>query len=115
MSAGETRAAHLRAVEPGDTRAEPRTLGEMILAAAERHSASPVLRWKEDGRFAEMTFAELGRAAREIARGLVALGIEGGDRVAVLCNTRPEWTLVDTGALCAGAPVVPLYPTDTPR
>ena len=49
-----------------------------------------------------ISYAELGRAAREIAGGLAQLGIEGGDHVAILAGTRPEWTLADFGALCAG-------------
>ncbi|MFL5909355.1 MAG: AMP-dependent synthetase/ligase [Gaiellaceae bacterium] len=113
MSAEETRARHLRAVEPAGAATSPRTLGQMILAAAERHAVTRALRWKEDGVLAEMTYDELGTAAREIARGLIALGVDGGDKVAVLGNTRPEWTLADLGALCAGAIVVPVYHTNS--
>ena len=47
-----------------------------------------------------ISYAELGRAIREIAGGLAALGIERGDHVAILAGTRPEWTLADLGALC---------------
>jgi long-chain acyl-CoA synthetase len=64
---------------------------------------------------AALTYAELERAAGEIARGLMALGIDGGDRVAILAGTRPEWTLVDVGALWAGSVVVPIYPTNAPE
>ena len=63
----------------------------------------------------ETTFAELGAAAREIAGGLIALGVRPGDRVAILGSTRPEWTLADCGALCAGATVVPVYHTNSPE
>jgi long-chain acyl-CoA synthetase len=61
-----------------------------------------------------ITHAELRRAAREIAAGLAHLGVEPGDRVAILAGTRPEWTLADLGALCAGAVVVPIYHTNSP-
>jgi long-chain acyl-CoA synthetase len=49
----------------------------------------------------------------EVARGLVALGVEQGDRVAILAGTRPEWTIADLGAQWAGAVVVPIYHTNS--
>jgi len=84
------------------------TVGSMVLAAADRHTG--VALRGPDG---EITFPELGQAAREIARGLIALGIRPGDRVAIFGNTRMEWTLADCGAICAGAVVVPVYATNS--
>jgi long-chain acyl-CoA synthetase len=89
------------------------SLGHLFLRAAERYSG-PALRYKSDGRWIDISYPELGAAAREIARGLIALGIEPGDRVAILSNTRPEWTLADAGTLCAAATVVPVYHTNSP-
>ena len=43
------------------------------------------------------------------------LGIEKGDKVAILANTRPEWTYYDFAALSAGATVVPIYQTNSPE
>jgi len=60
-----------------------------------------------------ITYAQLGTAVREIAGGLAELGVERGDHVAILCSTRPEWTLADYGILAAGATVVPIYPTNS--
>ena len=62
-----------------------------------------------------MTYAELATAASELARGLVAIGIARGDRVAILSSTRAEWTLADIGVLLAGAVVVPIYYTNAPE
>ena len=61
-----------------------------------------------------MTYAQLGEAVRGIARGLIALGVEPGDRVSILSGTRAEWTLADLGSLCAGAVVAPIYHTNSP-
>ena len=61
-----------------------------------------------------MTYAEAGEAIEEIALGLIDLGIEPGDRVCVLANTRVEWTLVSYGISAAGAIMVPVYPTNAP-
>jgi long-chain acyl-CoA synthetase len=62
-----------------------------------------------------MSYASLGQAVREVARGLVGLGVQPGDRVAILSNTRAEWTLADFGVMCAGAVVVPVYQTNSPE
>ncbi len=56
-----------------------------------------------------------GTAIEEIALGLVALGIEPGDRVGILSDTRIEWTLASYGISAAGGVVVPVYPTNSPK
>src|SRR5690348_4312610 len=62
----------------------------------------------------DISYPELATAVREIAAGLSRLGIEPGDRVAILAGTRPEWTLADLGTLWTGATVVPIYHTNSP-
>jgi len=89
------------------------TLGEMVLRAGRRGSAVALRFPCRDGT-AEISYAELTREARAIARGLVALGIGPGDRVALLGSTSAKWTLCDLGALCSGAVVAPVYHTNSP-
>jgi long-chain acyl-CoA synthetase len=43
------------------------------------------------------------------------LGIEVGDRVAILSNTRPEWLIADLANLCAGVVTIPIYQSNTPE
>src|ERR1700741_994590 len=93
------------------TSAAARSLGELALAAADRHSG-PAMR--APGRDA-ITYAECGRAIREIAGGLASLGVGVGDKVGILCGTVPEWPMADFGAFCAGATVVPVYHTNSPQ
>ena len=50
---------------------------------------------------------------RAVAKGLVAAGIEVGDRVALISKTRYEWTLVDYAIWFAGAVTVPVYETSS--
>jgi long-chain acyl-CoA synthetase len=90
------------------------TLAGMALDATSRH-AGPAARFKDGGGWQTVSYREMGAIVREIAKGLVALGIEPGDRVAILSNTRPEWTYADLGILCAGAVVVPVYQTNSPE
>ena len=91
-----------------------RTLATLALGAADRHQGT-ALRYPEGGAWSRTSFPELGADVRAIAKGLIALGVAPGDRVAILSNTRAEWTLADLGALCAGAVVVPVYQTNSPE
>jgi long-chain acyl-CoA synthetase len=88
-----------------------RTLGELALSAADRHSGDAM---RAPGR-APITYADFGRAIREIAGGLASLGINQGDKVAILAGTVPEWPMADFGSFCAGAVVVPVYHTNSPE
>ncbi|MBN1530026.1 MAG: long-chain fatty acid--CoA ligase [Thermoleophilaceae bacterium] len=90
------------------------TIVEMALRSPERHTG-PALRFHRDGSWRELSYAELGSEVRALARGLIALGIEPGDRISILSSTRAEWTLADLAALCAGAVVAPIYHTNSPE
>ncbi len=89
------------------------TLGEMLMRAGARGDAV-ALRYPHEGAMAEITYGDLADRARAIARGLIAIGVEPGDRVSILGSTSPQWTLCDLGALCAGAVVAPIYHTNSP-
>lgn len=95
-----------------DQRPRPETLAVFTEWAAARHPDQPALRFRDaGGGWASVTYAELRETVRRTARGLLALGIEAGDRVAILAETRPEWTYAHFACLAAGAVVVPVYPT----
>lgn len=89
------------------------TLGQMILRAGDRDGAA--LRYKEGGSWRELSYAQFLQRARDLARGLIALGIEPGERVSILADTRPEWTIADAASFCAGAVVAPIYQTNSPE
>ena len=91
------------------------TIADLIGLAAARHAESPAIRHKQDGAWKDVSYAELGETVSEVGRGLIDLGIEPGDRVAILCATRPEWTYADFGITSAGAVVVPIYATNSPE
>ncbi|WP_369218582.1 AMP-binding protein, partial [Streptomyces flavofungini] len=69
------------------------------------------LRFRHAGTYAELSYTGLRDAARRVGRALLALGTAPGDRVAILAETRPEWTCAHFGTLATGAVVVPVYPT----
>ena len=60
-----------------------------------------------------VTAAEFLEEVYEVAKGLVAAGIQPGDRVAILSSTRYEWSLVDFAIWAAGAVSVPIYPSSS--
>ena len=90
------------------------TIADIVSLAAERYGERPAARFKRDGEWAELSYAELGEIVSEIARGLIDLGLAAGDRVALLCTTRVDWTFADFAITAAGAVVVPVYPTNSP-
>ena len=89
------------------------TIADMLGLAAERFKERPAVKFKRDGAWHDVSFADLGEIVSEIARGLIDLGLAPGDRVALLCTTRPEWTYADFAITSAGGVVVPVYPTNS--
>ena len=65
------------------------------------------------GGLQDVTAAEFLREVSAVAKGLVAVGIEPGDRVALISKTRYEWTLLDYAIWFAGAVTVPVYETSS--
>ena len=91
------------------------TVAALAGAAGGRFGTRVAARHKIDDEWHELTYEEVGTAIDEVALGLIELGIEPGDRVAILADTRLEWTLASYGITAAGAVVVPVYPTNSPR
>lgn len=90
------------------------TIADLLERAVARSPESIAIRHKADGAWHDVTVAEVGDITSEIGRGLIALGVEHGDRVSILCNTRPDWTYADFAITRAGGVVVPIYPTNSP-
>jgi long-chain acyl-CoA synthetase len=64
-----------------------------------------------DGRWKSISHLAIARRVRHVALGLIDLGLAAGDRVAILCENRPEWAIADYGCLTARFASVPIYPT----
>jgi long-chain acyl-CoA synthetase len=92
-----------------------KTIADLMSAAAELRGDMDAVRHKRGGEWHEVTFGEVGEIVAEIALGLIDLGVEPGDRVCLLANTRPEWTYCDFAIASAAAVVVPIYPTNAPE
>jgi long-chain acyl-CoA synthetase len=64
---------------------------------------------KRDGAYREVTWQTMGQDADQVSRSLIALGVQQGDRVNIMCKTSYEWCAIDMGILGAGAVTVPIY------
>jgi long-chain acyl-CoA synthetase len=92
-----------------------KTLADLLVRAAELYGSHPAVRFKEGDAWVDRSFQQVLDTVKPLALGLVALGVEKGDRVSILGNTRPEWTYFDYAALSIGATVVPIYQTNSPE
>ena len=92
-----------------------RTIADLIPVAAARHGDSVAIRYKRDGEWHDVSYKELAAVVQEVGLGLIDLGIEPGERICILGNTRPEWSYADLAATSAGLVVVPIYQTNSPE
>ncbi|MFT3954873.1 MAG: AMP-binding protein [Piscinibacter sp.] len=93
-------------VVPGET------MASLFWNAAAQRGERVFMRQKELGLWREWTWAQTAQAVREIAHGLIALGLQPGDCAAILANTRTEWLLADMAILSCGGVSNGIYPTD---
>jgi long-chain acyl-CoA synthetase len=90
------------------------TIADLLPKAVAKYGADRAVMFKDDsGQWVTRSYDEVGEFVRKLALGLIALGVEKGDKVSILGNTRVEWTYFDFAALTAGATVVPIYQTNS--
>jgi len=89
----------------------PASMARMIL---DRVAATPereAFRHPVGDRWESLDWSQVGERVRHVAAGLLALGIQPEERVAIAAGTRLDWVLADFGILCAGAATTTVYPT----
>ena len=92
---------------------EPTRVFDLLAYQAAHYPKTDALATKVGGRWVTTSTQSFGEQAKALARGLAALGIAPGDRVALTGPNRPEWVMTDFGIQMAGAIPVPMYPTIT--
>jgi long-chain acyl-CoA synthetase len=90
------------------------TLGTMFWSRVEKSADGPAQMAKRHGAWTTLTWREVGEVVRELAVGLIALGRQPGDTVALLSSSRAEWVQADFAIFSAGCITVPVYPTYPP-
>lgn len=108
----------LRAIERKKSGAEslntkPASLPQLLFAQAKRYGDRVALREKKYGIWNEVSWIGYEEAVRNVAAGLIDLGAQPGDRVAMLSENRLEWLFTELGIQTARATTVGIYPSDT--
>jgi long-chain acyl-CoA synthetase len=99
---------------PATTEVGPdEALTDLLATNLAEHGDDVGLRIRRDGRWEDVTYKEFGAQVAAVAKGLVAGGVQSGDRVALQARTRYEWTVCDFAIWTAGAVVVPVYETSS--
>jgi long-chain acyl-CoA synthetase len=89
-------------------------LAQLVVAKSQQPDAVLFSRPVGDG-WHDVTAAQFRSDVEDVARGLVAAGVQAGDRVALMSRTRYEWTVVDFAIWTAGGITVPIYETSSPE
>src|SRR6476469_2326635 len=87
----------------------------MFLARADAKGDAPFLWAKREGEWRSISWAETARRVAALATALKRIGLQPGDRVALVSENRPEWLIADLGIMAAGCVTVPTYTTNTTR
>jgi long-chain acyl-CoA synthetase len=86
---------------------------DLLAANLAEHGDEVGFRIQRDGRWDDVTYQEFGAQVAGVAKGLIAAGVNAGDRVALQAKTRYEWTVCDFAIWTAGAVTVPVYETSS--
>ena len=100
-------------IAPGVTGSK--TVADIVPRGGVEYGEKVAARFKRDGAWHDVTYSEMALIAQEIGLGLIDLGLQPGERLCILANTRPEWSFVDMAATQTGAVVVPIYQTNSPE
>ncbi|MEE9167939.1 MAG: long-chain fatty acid--CoA ligase, partial [Candidatus Neomarinimicrobiota bacterium] len=90
------------------------TIPEMFLDVCERYGDKDVYGYKQKGAWSTLSFRDVRREVEELAHGLASLGVDRGDRVAILSNNNPHWAMGDYAITSMGGVTVTVYPTLPP-
>ena len=108
------------AVKSKNALASPRgpdvnTIPHLFWSRVQEWGDRTAMREKVFGIWKGITWREYGEKAKYAGLGLVNLGLEKGDRVAIISENNPEWLYVDMGTMGVGGVTVGIYPTDSPQ
>ncbi|KEO89420.1 AMP-dependent synthetase [Erythrobacter longus] len=90
-------------------------LVELFLKRADEKGDAPFLGRKVDGEWTTQSWSEVAKAVCLLAENLRRIGLNAGDRVALVSENRPEWCIADLAIMAAGCVSVPTYITNTQR
>ncbi len=103
----------VRGKELGEVKHE--SINDLFWATVERYPDIEAVRYRTGDDFTGLTYREFGEQVKGLAQGLMSLGLNSGDKVSLLAETRYEWALADLAILTAGGVTVTVYPTLSAR
>ncbi len=86
-------------------------LFDLLTHCSEKFPKEDALAGKENGKWVKYSTADFVDYANNFSYGLLAMGLQRGDKIGIISNNRPEWNMADLGILQAGGVDVPIYPT----
>ena len=91
------------------------TLAELIVNTVKTYPKPDFMLYKKEGAYTPISTQEFGDGVKHLLLGLKALGFEAGQKLCLLSENRPDWTMTDLATLCAGGLTVPIYTTLVPE
>jgi len=92
---------------------DQKNLVSMFFDQADALGERPFLWAKRDGRYHPLSWRDVAARVSALARGLRAMGVDRGDRIALVAENGPDWVVADIAIMTAGAITVPAYTTNT--
>ena len=89
------------------------TINQMVQNTIQQHGSQTALSHKVDKEYQDISYATLAERIKDFCLGLTQLGLQKGDRVALLSENRPEWAITDLAILAGGGVTVPMFSTLT--
>ncbi|MFC2142609.1 AMP-dependent synthetase/ligase, partial [Acidobacteriota bacterium] len=91
------------------------TLSQLFLHNIKSYPKDDLMLYKSEGRYVPVSTGVFGSSVKHFSLKLRDLGLEAGDKLIILSETRPEWVMTDLACLCSGGITVPIYPTLMPE
>jgi len=92
-----------------------KTVPEILFNTVRQYPQNIALKIKKDESYQTFSYYELGEQVKILASGLAKLGLNTGDKIAILSNNRPEWPTSDFAIFCLRGITVPIYQTLPPN
>lgn len=91
------------------------TINQLFYNTIQKYPREDLMLHKKEGRYVPISTEEFGNKVKHFSLGLKELGLNPGDKLVILSETRPEWVMTDIANLCTGGITVPIYPTLIPE
>jgi long-chain acyl-CoA synthetase len=92
-----------------------KSIPEVFFETAKKFPDKTALLYKKEGVYFPIKYKELAKKVLSVAVAFQSLGLQKGDKVAILSENRPEWAISDLSSMLAGGIVVPLHATLNPK